>query len=89
MWEWVRIVGRGVASALKSRGDLALENIALWHWGTAVSSGLGLGPRHLPEPLRVSRGLLYTPESASVARRYLSRPPVGIRDIRSGRAGRP
>ena len=31
MWEWVRIVGRGVASALKSRRDLALENLALRH----------------------------------------------------------
>ena len=75
MWEWVRIVGRGVASALKSRRDLALENIALRHWGTAVSSELGIAQigEWAQDPAR----------STSVIRRYLSWPPAGIRDIRS------
>jgi len=31
MGDWVRIVGWSVVSALKSRGDLALENVALRH----------------------------------------------------------
>ena len=31
MWDWVRIVGWSVVSALKSRRDLALENLALRH----------------------------------------------------------
>ena len=31
MWDWVRIVGWSVVFALKSRRDLALENIALRH----------------------------------------------------------
>ncbi len=31
MWNWVRIVGWSVVSALKSRRDLALENVALRH----------------------------------------------------------
>ena len=31
MGDWVRIVGWSVVSALKSRRDLALENIALRH----------------------------------------------------------
>jgi transposase InsO family protein len=31
MWDWVRIVGWGVVSALKGRRDLALENVALRH----------------------------------------------------------
>ena len=31
MWDWVRIVGWSVVSALKSRRDLALENVALRH----------------------------------------------------------
>ncbi len=31
MWDWVRIVGWSTISALKSRRDLALENVALRH----------------------------------------------------------
>ena len=31
MWDWVRIVGWSVVSALKSQRDLALENVALRH----------------------------------------------------------
>jgi len=31
MWDWVRIVGWSVVSAVRSRRNLALENIALRH----------------------------------------------------------
>jgi hypothetical protein len=31
MWDWVRIVGWSVVSALKNRRDLTLENVALRH----------------------------------------------------------
>ena len=31
MWDWVRIAGWSVVSALKSQRDLALENVALRH----------------------------------------------------------
>jgi len=31
MWDWVRIAGWSVVSALKSQGNLALENVALRH----------------------------------------------------------
>ena len=31
MWDWVRLAGWSVASALRSRRDLALENVALRH----------------------------------------------------------
>jgi len=31
MWDWVRFVAWSVVSALKSRRDLALENVALRH----------------------------------------------------------
>ncbi len=31
MWDWVRIVGWSVVSALKSQRDLTLENVALRH----------------------------------------------------------
>ncbi len=31
MWDWARIMGWSVVSALKSRWDLAIENVALRH----------------------------------------------------------